>query len=240
VFVRPELTADVEFMGWTEDDVMRAPSYKGLTGVPALAPAPAAAPASVARPAPVVRGGKGRVEVEVDGRTLSLSNLDKVLYPAAGFTKGQVIDFYTRIAPTVLPHLEGRMLTLKRYPNGVEGPYFYEKNCPAHRPDWVRTATVAMDTKQISFCLCEDAATLVWLANLADLELHTSMAVASDPDTRASSPSTSTRGRRRRSSSARASRCGCTGCSSGSGWGASRRRRARRGCRSTCRSTRRA
>jgi bifunctional non-homologous end joining protein LigD len=75
------------------------------------------------------------------------------------------------------------MLTLKRYPNGVEGPYFYEKNCPAHRPDWVRTATVAMDTKQISFCLCEDAATLVWLANLADLELHTSMAVASDPDT---------------------------------------------------------
>ncbi|NUT56542.1 MAG: ATP-dependent DNA ligase, partial [Thermoleophilia bacterium] len=83
-----------------------------------------------------------RVEVDVLGRTLSLSNLDKVLYPAAGFTKGQVIDYYTRVAPYVLPHLEGRALTLKRYPNGVEAQFFYEKNAPSHRPAWVRTATV--------------------------------------------------------------------------------------------------
>ena len=83
-----------------------------------------------------------RVEVDVLGRTLSLSNLDKVLYPAAGFTKGQVIDYYTRVAPYVLPHLEGRALTLKRYPNGVDGQFFYEKNAPSHRPEWVRTATV--------------------------------------------------------------------------------------------------
>jgi bifunctional non-homologous end joining protein LigD len=150
---------------------MRAPSYKGLRD-----PEPAVAIA------PARRTPGGRTEVEVGGRTLSLSNLGKVLYPATGFTKGDVIDFYARIAPAVLPHLEGRMLTLKRYPNGVEGPFFYEKNCPAHRPDWVRTVTVAMDTKQISFCLCEDVATLVWLANLADLELHTSMARAAEPE----------------------------------------------------------
>ena len=124
-----------------------------------------------------------RVEVEVDGRTLSLSNLDKVLYPRAGFTKGQVIEYYTRIAPYVLPHLRGRALTLKRYPNGVEGQFFYEKNCPAHRPDWVRTERIPIrtDGRTIDFCLCDDLPTLVWLANLADLELHTSLARAADP-----------------------------------------------------------
>ena len=83
-----------------------------------------------------------RLEVTVGERTLSLSNLDKILYPRAGFTKGHVIDYYTRIAPVLLPHLEGRPLTLKRYPNGVEGGHFYEKRCPDHRPDWVRTAGV--------------------------------------------------------------------------------------------------
>ena len=87
-----------------------------------------------------------RVEVDVQGRTLSLSNLDKVLYPAAGFTKGHVIDYYTRIAPAVLPHLQGRALTLKRYPNGVDAQYFYEKNAPGHRPDWVRIGIVAVLT----------------------------------------------------------------------------------------------
>ena len=123
-----------------------------------------------------------RVEVEVDGRTLSLSNLGKVLYPAAGFTKGHVIDYYTRIAPVLLPHLRGRPLTLKRYPNGVEGEFFYEKQCPAHRPEWVRTAAIPIrtDGRVIDFCLADDLPTLVWLANLADLELHTSLARARD------------------------------------------------------------
>jgi bifunctional non-homologous end joining protein LigD len=123
-----------------------------------------------------------RVEVDVQGRTLSLSNLDKVLYPEAAFTKGHVIDYYTRIAPFVLPHLEGRALTLKRYPNGVEAQHFYEKNAPAHRPDWVRTATIPIrtDGRTIDFVLAEDLPTLVWLANLADLELHTSLARARD------------------------------------------------------------
>jgi len=124
-----------------------------------------------------------RVEVDVQGRTLSLSNLDKVLYPAAAFTKGHVIDYYMRIAPYVLPHLQGRALTLKRYPNGVEAQYFYEKNAPSHRPDWVKTATIPIrtDGRTIDFVLADDLPTLVWLANLADLELHTSLAKASDP-----------------------------------------------------------
>jgi bifunctional non-homologous end joining protein LigD len=121
-----------------------------------------------------------RLEVDVDGRRLSLSNLDKVLYPEAGFTKGQVIDYYTRIAPVLLPHLRGRPLTLKRYPNGVEGQHFYEKQCPAHRPEWVRTAPIRAGSKTINFCLCDDLPTLVWAANLADLEIHPSLARAED------------------------------------------------------------
>jgi bifunctional non-homologous end joining protein LigD len=123
-----------------------------------------------------------RVEIEVDGRALSLSNLDKVLYPKAGFTKGQVIDYYTRVAPVLLPHLRDRPLTLKRYPNGVEGQYFYEKQCPSHRPDWVRTAPVYSRhaRRTIDFCVVDDLPTIVWTSNLADLELHTSLAKVAD------------------------------------------------------------
>lgn len=121
-------------------------------------------------------------EVDVEGRRLRLSNLDKVLYPEPGFTKGQVIDYYTRVAPVVLPHLRGRALTLKRYPNGVDGKHFYEKQKPSHAPDWVRSATIETGDRDIDFVLCDDLPTLVWLANLADLELHPSLALAEDPD----------------------------------------------------------
>jgi bifunctional non-homologous end joining protein LigD len=121
-----------------------------------------------------------RVEVEVEGRRLSLSNLDKVMYPAVGFTKGQVIDYYTRVAPAVLPHLRDRPLTLKRYPNGVDGGHFYEKQAPSHRPDWVRTAPIQLRSKTIEFVVCDDLPTLVWLANLADLELHPSLSKVED------------------------------------------------------------
>jgi bifunctional non-homologous end joining protein LigD len=121
-----------------------------------------------------------RVEVEVEGRTLSLSNLGKIMYPAVGFTKGELIDYYTRVAPALLPHLRDRPLTLKRYPNGVEGGYFYEKQCPSHRPDWVRSEGILMSSKTIDFCVCDDLSTLVWLANLADLELHPSLSLADD------------------------------------------------------------
>ena len=116
-----------------------------------------------------------RVTVEVEGKQLSLSNLDKVMYPAVGFTKGHVIDYYTRVAPALLPHLRDRPLTLKRYPNGVDGGHFYEKQCPSHRPDWVRSEPVELSSKTIHFCVCDDLPTLVWLANLADLELHPSL-----------------------------------------------------------------
>ena len=124
-----------------------------------------------------------RLEVDVDGRTLELSNLDKVLYPAAGFTKGEVIDYYTRVAEAMLPHLHDRPLTLKRYPNGVDAQFFYEKNCPRHRPDWVRTEAVwsRHNNDHIDFCVVDDRPTLVWLAQLACLEMHTSMAFAADP-----------------------------------------------------------
>jgi bifunctional non-homologous end joining protein LigD len=117
-----------------------------------------------------------RQEVDIDGHRLSLSNLDKVLYPEAGFAKGHVIDYYTRVSPVLLPHLRGRPLTLKRYPNGVDAGHFYEKQCPSHRPEWVETALIG----DIDFCMANDLPTLVWLANLADLELHTSLALAED------------------------------------------------------------
>jgi len=123
-----------------------------------------------------------RVAVDVAGKHLSLSNLDKVMYPEVGFTKGQVIDYYTRIAPVLLPHLRDRPLTLKRYPNGVEGGHFYEKQCPSHRPDWVRSEPVELSSKTIDFCVCDDLPTLVWLANLADLELHPSLSKVPDVD----------------------------------------------------------
>jgi bifunctional non-homologous end joining protein LigD len=115
--------------------------------------------------------------VEIQGRHLQLSNLDKVLYPDAGFTKAQVIDYYVRIAPVLLPHLKDRPLTLKRYPDGVNAMHFYEKNAPAHRPEWVKTAPVfsSGNNKTINYVLCNDLPTLVWAANLADLELHTSL-----------------------------------------------------------------
>src|SRR5438105_514175 len=121
-------------------------------------------------------------ELIVEGKKLSVSNLDKVLYPKVGFTKGQVIDYYIRIAPVLLPHLKDRPLTMKRYPNGVDAEFFYEKNCPSHRPKWVKTAKVWSEgnNRIMDYCLAQDLPTLVWAANLADLELHTSLARKKD------------------------------------------------------------
>lgn len=116
--------------------------------------------------------------VEIGGHELKLTNLDKVLYPEAGFTKAQVIDYYTRIAPTMLPHLREHPLTLKRYPDGVEGQFFFEKNCPSFRPDWLPTAPIWSDTNDavLEYCMADSLAHLVWLANLAALELHPNLA----------------------------------------------------------------
>ena len=125
-----------------------------------------------------------KAELNVAGKKLSVSNLDKVLYPKAGFTKGEVIDYYIRIAPVLLPHLKDRPLTMKRYPDGVEGEFFYEKNCPSHRPSWVKTAKVWSEgnNRTMEYCLANDLPTLVWAANLADLELHTSLSRKSKID----------------------------------------------------------
>ncbi|MGZ5552036.1 MAG: non-homologous end-joining DNA ligase [Chthoniobacterales bacterium] len=123
-----------------------------------------------------------KAELIVDGRKLPVSNLDKVLWPKTGFTKGQMIDYYIRVAPFLLPHLKDRALTMKRYPNGVEAEFFYEKNCPSHRPKWVKTAKVWSEGNQrdMHYCLAQDLPTLVWAANLADIELHTSLAKKQD------------------------------------------------------------
>ena len=162
IFVAPRLVCDVEFHEWTPDGQLRHPSYKGLHDT-----------ALVVRPDKTRKNG---AIGEVAGREVKLSNLDKVLYPAAGFTKRDVIDYHLAVAEVLLPHLADRPLTLKRYPNGVDGQFFYEKNAPSHRPDWVRTARVG----DIDYVVVDEVATLVWLANLADLELHTPMAKATD------------------------------------------------------------
>jgi bifunctional non-homologous end joining protein LigD len=120
---------------------------------------------------------KERIPVEVDGLELELSNLDKVFYPQTGFTKAEVVDYYTRVSPVMLPHLAGRAVTLKRYPDGVNGEFFFEKECPAFHPDWVETTTVPSRNERgkVTSCVVENLATLVWLANLATLEFHTQL-----------------------------------------------------------------
>jgi bifunctional non-homologous end joining protein LigD len=114
-----------------------------------------------------------KTQLDIDGIKVEVSNLDKVFYPKSGFTKGEVIDYYVRISPCLLPHLKNRPITLKRYPNGAGGFFFYEKNCPPH-PGWVHTTSVPRsEGGQISYCVLDSLASLIWAANLADLELHT-------------------------------------------------------------------
>ncbi len=134
------------------------------------------------RAAGIVPEGQAGAVISLEGRELKLSNLEKVLYPETGFAKGQVIDYYAAIAPALLPHLAGRALTVTRWPDGVEGKKFFQKQSPAHRPDWVRTASLPADGKTIDYTLADDEPTLVWLANLAAIELHTPLALAAAPD----------------------------------------------------------
>ncbi len=124
------------------------------------------------------------VTASVGGHHVELSNLDKVLWPETGFTKAQMIDYYTRVAPAMLPHLKRRPLTLKRYPDGVEADYFYEKECPAYHPEWVQTATMPSRNvrQKVNFCVVDGVATLVWLANLATIEFHTLLSLGTDFD----------------------------------------------------------
>jgi bifunctional non-homologous end joining protein LigD len=182
-FVEPRLVAEVEFREMTGEKQLRHAAYKGMREDKAaseVVPARATDPQGESLTAGAVERPRKKAAVTVEGRELELSNLDKVLYPKTGFTKGELINWYARIGEVLLPHLRGRPLTLKRYPNGVEGKHFYEKRCPSHRPEWVTTASVWSDSREgeIDYCVVEDLPTLVWLANLADIELHTSLAKA--------------------------------------------------------------
>jgi bifunctional non-homologous end joining protein LigD len=187
VFVEPSLVAEIEFREWTSDGVMRAPSYKGLRDdKEAVAVTREAAGGEDADRDPrspealfdsVQSLPDGALAVVADGRALKISNWDKVLFAQTGFTKGDLIAYYARVAEAVLPHLHDRPLTLKRYPNGVDSPYFYEKNSPSHRPEWVQTERIG----SIDYTLAQDRPTLIWLANLADIELHTSLATGQWP-----------------------------------------------------------
>jgi bifunctional non-homologous end joining protein LigD len=207
VFCEPQLVVEVEFAQWTQNGSLRAPTYKGLredkpaeqvmredtADVPADAPQPREALGALS----IRRRGANTADATVEGRELKLSNLDKVLYPRTGFTKGDVIAYYAQVAPVLLGHLAGRPLTVTRWPDGVEGKSFFQKQAPAHRPEWVRTATVASERtlkgtppvgahpeghrqagKPIDYTLADDLPTLVWLANLAAIELHVPLARA--------------------------------------------------------------
>jgi len=144
------------------------------------------APVSKASSAQATRWGatvaKTAASLKVNGRAVPVTHLDKIFYPESGFTKGQVIDYYIRVSPVLLPHLKDRALTLKRYPNGVTGGFFYEKRCPAHRPPWVKTTRVWTERhdEDIHYCMANDLPTVVWAANLGDLELHTFLSRAAN------------------------------------------------------------
>jgi bifunctional non-homologous end joining protein LigD len=123
------------------------------------------------------------IDVDIAGRTVRLTNLDKVLYPS-GFTKAEVVDYHARISPWIIPHLTGRCITFRRYPDGTDRDGFFEKRCPTHRPEWVPVALGPGDRRGgIEYCRIEEPAAMVWAANLAAIELHAPMALAADLDT---------------------------------------------------------
>ena len=196
VFTEPSVVAEVEFSEWTQRANLRHPVYRGLRAdKPAAAvvrehAGSGRARAGAAAAAAGTRSADDADELElrdesaksalarVGGRELKLSNLAKTMYPQSGFTKRELIDYYVAIAPALLAHLAERALTVTRWPDGVEGKSFFQKQAPAHRPEWVRTATLAGAGKAIDYTLAEDLPTLVWLANLAAIELHTPLARA--------------------------------------------------------------
>jgi bifunctional non-homologous end joining protein LigD len=197
IFCEPRLVVEVEFTSWTSAGSLRHPVYKGLredkpaaqvvredpretvSNAQVTEGAPADPPdieGEALGPLSIRRHGASSAETTVEGRELKLSNLEKVLYPKTGFTKGDAIAYYATIAPLLLGHLAGRPLTVTRWPDGVDGKSFFQKQAPAHRPEWVRTVTEPAQRKPIDYVLANDLATLVWLANLAAIELHVPLA----------------------------------------------------------------
>jgi bifunctional non-homologous end joining protein LigD len=189
VFCDPRLVAEVEFTQWTAAGNLRHPTYKGLREdkraeeVVREDTAEGDREESHSPRALILREqSAGGARASADGRELALSNLDKVLYRLPGFSKRDLIDYYVAVAPVLLGHLDGRPLTVTRWPDGVDGKSFFQKQAPAHRPEWVRTATLPSERKPIDYVLAEDLPTLVWLANLAAIELHTPLARAETID----------------------------------------------------------
>jgi bifunctional non-homologous end joining protein LigD len=160
-WLEPQLVADVEYSERTREGTLRQPVFKGLRDD---------------------KPSEDVVRERADLRGQRFSNWDKVLFPATGFTKGDLITYYVTIAPTLLPHLRDRPITLRRWPDGVGGRTFYEKNCPSHRPDWVETVSIYStdEHRRVEYCLIQDTATLAWVANLAAIELHPSLSLAHD------------------------------------------------------------
>jgi len=194
-WLTPDVVGEVEFRNWTPDGRLRAPSWRGLRSDkdPAdLEPeaSPDAVPEDPAMPADSdAEPQPQNVLVEVEGRRLRLSNLDKVLYPEAGFSKAQVIDYYSRIAPVLLPHLADRPVTLRRWPDGVTAQPFYEKNASRHAPEWIRKVPVetpgsTRGYETLDFVVLNDLPSLVWAANMAALELHLPQWTVDDEDER--------------------------------------------------------
>ncbi len=179
VYCEPRLVAEVKFAHWTEGGSLRAPVYEGLRhdkDAREVVREDTTAGYPVKRPGDPSQATQRRV----DGRELKTTNLDKVLYPQAGTTKGEVIDYYASIASVLVAHLRGRPLTVTRWPDGVDAKSFFQKHAPAHRPGWVRTATLPAGGKPIDYILADDEPTIVWLANLAAIELHVPLARADD------------------------------------------------------------
>jgi bifunctional non-homologous end joining protein LigD len=197
-FCEPEPVVEVRFTQWTAGGSIRHPVYLGerddrpaaevvredVGGGDPRQPTAADAPRTVdANALSIPDPSSGGATVEIEGRELKLSNLGKTIYPRASWSKRDVIDYYAAVAPTLLAHLAGRALTVVRWPDGVDGKSFFQKQSPAHRPAWVRTATVRSQSKPIDYTLADDLPTLIWLANLAALELHVPLAPASAIDT---------------------------------------------------------
>ncbi len=184
-YVRPGLVGEVGYAEWTPGGRLRHPTWRGLR--PDLTPADVRRdsdtlpssdeepPVPEPRPKATTRASSkaDSQRVRVGDRELTVTNLDKVLFPETGFTKGQLIDYYARIAPVMLPHLAGRPLTMKRFPDGVEGKFFFEKHVPSHAPRWVKTVTLPSDRQgEITYAVVGDLPTLIWAANLGTIEFH--------------------------------------------------------------------
>ena len=180
------------------------------------------------------------IDVDIAGRTVRLTNLDKVLYPS-GFTKAEVVDYHARISPWIIPHLTGRCITFRRYPDGTDRDGFFEKRCPTHRPEWVPVALGPGDRRGgIEYCRIEEPAAMVWAANLAAIELHAPMALAADLDTPRTLVFDFDPGPAPRSSTVARWRSPCATCSRRCHSRDGARRRDPRACRCTCRSIPRA